>query len=248
VRAASASVRADGEASWSKSVDGNREKVVLERGTLSIHVEHSPERGPLVVSLPDGTLEDVGTTFTVAVEDGHTERVSVSEGRVVLRLHDTPPISVGPGESWNWSSPTPTPGASTASSASAQSATPPGPAAPLDSSATPSTPAAPVDSSAARLESAPRPSALAPAAPEASSAFRAAMDALGHGEYGRAATLLEGFLEKYPREARAEDATYSRVVALQKLGEATAMKREAAQYLARYPSGFRRAEVEALLR
>ncbi len=45
-----------------------------------------------------------------------------------------------------------------------------------------------------------------------------------------------------------EDAAYLRVLALQRAGEQTSMRAAARDYLRRYPSGFRRAEVERLSR
>ena len=51
--------------------------------------------------LPDGELEDIGTTFTVSAEDGRTTRVAVQEGSVVLRIHGQPPVAIGPGETWD---------------------------------------------------------------------------------------------------------------------------------------------------
>jgi hypothetical protein len=52
---------------------------------------------------------------------------------------------------------------------------------------------------------------------------------------------------KYPRDPRAEDTAYLRVMALRRSGD-DKMKQAAHQDLQRYPSGFRRTEVEALLR
>jgi len=93
-------VQADTAAVWSDRTEGNRERIVLERGALWIHVDHSSGQGPLVVELPDGDLEDIGTTFAVSAEGGHTTRVAVQEGRVVLRLRGRSPLIVGPGDTW----------------------------------------------------------------------------------------------------------------------------------------------------
>ena len=79
---------------------GDRENVVLERGALWIHVDHSSGEGRLLVVLPDGELEDIGTTFTVSADDGHTTRVAVQEGHVVLRLRGQAAIALGPGDTW----------------------------------------------------------------------------------------------------------------------------------------------------
>jgi hypothetical protein len=59
--------------------------------------------------LPDGELEVTGTTFTVSAEAGHTTRVAVQEGHVVLRIHGETAIAIGPGDKWT---PNPRPAAS----------------------------------------------------------------------------------------------------------------------------------------
>ena len=91
-RASNAAVHADSTAVWTERMVGERENVVLERGALWIHVDHSSGEGRLLVVLPDGELEDIGTTFMVNAEDGRTTRVAVQEGHVVLRLRGQAPI------------------------------------------------------------------------------------------------------------------------------------------------------------
>src|ERR1022692_1431951 len=86
--------------SWSEHREGDRDKVVLERGALWIHVDHSSGEGRLVVELPDGELEDTGTTFTVSAGGGHTTRVAVEEGHVVLRIRGQASVAMGPGDAW----------------------------------------------------------------------------------------------------------------------------------------------------
>jgi TolA-binding protein len=96
---------------------------------------------------------------------------------------------------------------------------------------------------------------LAPRAPSAppeapldgpSLDFRAATALLGSGDNVAAAAAFAGFLAKYPRDPRGEDASYLRIIALQRAGDSGGTERAAAEYLRRYPKGFRRAEVEKL--
>ena len=96
--ASSAVVHADTTAVWTERMVGERENVVLERGALWIDVDHSSGEGRLLVVLPDGEMEDIGTTFMVSAEDGRTTRVAVEEGHVVLRLRGQAPIALGPGD------------------------------------------------------------------------------------------------------------------------------------------------------
>jgi hypothetical protein len=229
---ASAIVHADSTAVWSERRDGSREKIVLERGGLSIHVDHSAGEGRLLVVLPDGELEDTGTTFTVSAEDGRTTRVAVQDGTVVLRINGQHPVAVGAGDTW-------VPEARLAASARASSAPLPEPV-PSERLAL-----SPPLSSAPRRTSAP--SATAPeSAPSVD--FRAAMAALDVGDNAEAATAFERFLVKHPRDPRAEDAAYLRVIALQRSGDSARMQQAAQEYLRRYPAGFRHAEMETLSR
>jgi len=229
--ASSAVVHADSTAVWAERMVGERENVALERGALWIHVDHSSGEGRLLVVLPDGELEDIGTTFMVSADDGRTTRVAVQEGHVVLRLRGQAPIALGPRDTWT---PDPRPVASAPASV----------APPADLA-----PTARLDRSERSTPSL-RPSAslASPPASDASVDFRAAMAALDVGDNHQAAEAFADFLEKHPRDPRSEDAAYLRVVALQRSGEGAGMKHAALEYLRRYPAGFRQAEVEPLSR
>jgi TolA-binding protein len=74
------------------------------------------------------------------------------------------------------------------------------------------------------------------------------MSAFTGGDNRRASSLFAAFLNQHPRDSRAEDAAYLRVLALQRAGNSSGMKQAAAEYLKRYPHGFRHAEVEPLSR
>jgi hypothetical protein len=223
-------VHADRSAVWAQRRSGNREEIGLDRGALWIRVDHSSGEERLLVVLPDGELEDTGTTFTVSAEDGHTTRVAVEEGHVVLRIRGQTSVAIGPGDTWVRDA---QPVASTCASA----------APPLDPA--PSGRFAPPARSTLPLSSAPLASATAS---EPSDDFRAAMAALDVGDNHRAAAAFADFLERHPRDPRTEDAAYLRVIALQRCGDNGGMKEAAVEYLRRYPAGFRHADVENLSR
>jgi len=229
VPAADAVVHADDAAAWSERLDGDREEVLLEHGSLWIHVDHGSGHRRLVVILPDGQLEDTGTTFTVAAENGRTTRVAVEEGSVVLRLRGARSVTIGSGETWMPTVPAPSPCATSPSTSE-----PPSSASPV---------APPVLSGSAARALSPVPATLPT---DASSDFRAAMSALDRGDNREAAAGFAGFLTEHPRDPRAEDAAYLRVIALERCGDRTGAKAAALDYLNRYPTGFRRAEVERL--
>jgi anti-sigma factor RsiW len=226
-----AHVLANSSANWSRRVDDQRETITLQSGALSIHVGHASAQRRLLVILPDGELEDIGTTFSVSVDGGRTTRISVQEGSVILRLHGSPAIVLAAGDSW-----TPPPALVVTPLASAS-------AAPRPSQ---STRERPVRAAAPPPSARDQPESEAPADPSAD--FRQAMSALGAGQNARAASLFDAFAAKHPADARAEDAAYLRVLALERSGNRAAAEQAAQSYLRRYPSGFRRAEVEALAR
>ena len=232
VHPASAVVRASSAAEWSERAVGSLERIELARGSLWLHVDHSsrPDRR-LVVALPDGELEDTGTTFTVSVDGERTTRIEVQDGSVLLRLRGQLPVAIGSGGTWS-----PNPASAPAAATSAASTVP----------LSPSHVASVAPAASAALGSA-EPS-IAALTLDPSRDFRAAMSTFNSGDNARAAAQFAHFLAKHPRDPRAEDAAYLRVIALHRSGDAPGLKNAAQDYLRRYPSGFRHAEVEALSR
>jgi FecR protein len=222
--ASNAVVRAIGPTVWSESVQGSVDRIRLEQGALWIHVDHSTEPARrLVVLLPDGELEDIGTTFTVQAAGERTTRVAVEDGRVVLRLRGHLGVEIGRGETWT---PVGQPKAAACASAS--------PEADPSSGVSAARPAR----SATPRASEPRSDPLID--------FRAAMAAFNAGDNAAAAAAFARFVADHPRDPQAQDAAYLRVIALQRAGAGNAMKQAAADYLERYPNGFRRTEVQKL--
>jgi hypothetical protein len=233
---ATALIQAEEGASWSDRVEGQREIVALDRGGLRVRVLHGAGQRPLSVELPDGELEDTGTTFFVSVDAGRTTSVTVEEGSVLLHLRGRAPVALGAGEAWSPEGPR-----SARSGGAGPGEAGPAPSSPLDG---PPAPSAPAGSGVRHLRA-----ASSPAPPAAASEdFRAAMDTLDRGDPSGAAGRFERFVEAHPRDPRAEDAAYLRVIALQRIGDSARMREAAGEYLRRYPAGFRRAEVQGLAR
>ena len=228
------SIRVEGNARFSRRTEQHVERIVLESGSLAIRVPKARAARRLVVVLPDGELEDIGTTFTVSAAGARTTRVTVEEGSVILRLHGSRPLVLAAGESWPPSS---RPSAAKPAPSSAPSAVPSEPEV-LPSSRRATAPRASVTSGSA---------VVAPAARSDPSAdFRVALSALNSGDHAGAARLLTTFLANHPHDARSEDAAYLRVIAFQRSGDESATERASSDYLRRFSAGFRRAEVEAL--
>jgi hypothetical protein len=97
------------------------------------------------------------------------------------------------------------------------------------------------------LSSAPA-SAVTTRAEEASKAFREGVSLVDRGDYDAATQRLRAFSEAHPSDDRAEDAAFLIVLSMQRAGRLSQAKAAARDYLARHPNGYRRAEVEAILR
>lgn len=225
---------------WSRASSDLAETLALTDGELAVRVSRHAATRRLLVTLPDGELEDVGTVFSVEVHAGKTRAVSVSEGRVALRLRGRSELLLSAGESFH---------APDADAVRAPSALPP--SAPLRSEAAPS--------ADERTASEPRPavntrggsrpgsaSEEAHACPSAT-LFQDGVQAFKRGEYGTAATLLERFSAACGHGNHGEDAAYLRMVALARAGRRADARAQAAAYLSAFPNGFRRKEAEKLV-
>jgi hypothetical protein len=133
------------------------------------------------------------------------------------------------------------------------------PIAPLPSSAAPIVPVAPIAPVAEtappppppvkRAVAAPRPAPSAPPSSEAASPqgdLAGGVGSLAQGNYGEAVERLRTFEQTHPGDARAEDAAFLAVVALERAGKHEAAVVAARAYLARYPQGYRREEAAAV--
>ncbi|HEY3666761.1 MAG TPA: hypothetical protein VGL19_12200, partial [Polyangiaceae bacterium] len=174
----------------------------------------------VIVAVPDGQIEDLGTVFDVRVSDGHTTHVAVSEGRVSVHLAGLAPLSLGSGEAWDAPVPTPTASAPTPASS--------GPASALTVSARPAARAAPLAARAPRLEK--PPPSVQPEAPA------------GAATPGTASAANEP-APPAGEAARAEDDAYLNLVDLLRAGKDADARAQAKDYLLRFPGGFRRVEV-----
>jgi ferric-dicitrate binding protein FerR (iron transport regulator) len=227
--------------------DGPSTRVALDTGTALFAVKKLEPGRRFVVRLPDGELEVRGTRFVVEVAGGRTRSVAVTEGRVALRLGGGE-IVLGAGDRWP---PAVAEGAPAAASVATVAAAPSLPADTAVPAIAPS--ARPVDAmalSSAAPQDPPRPSAAASAsaapvdADSASARFAEAMGAFSSGGYARADALFAAFVQRFPRDGRSEDASYLRVECHARTGDSAGAAALARQYLAAYPRGLRRPEVE----
>ncbi|MDB4971793.1 MAG: hypothetical protein JWN48_134 [Myxococcaceae bacterium] len=87
-------------ARWRRTLEENVEQVDLAAGTLLFRVARKPNDPRLLVRLPDGEIEDLGTTFSVTVEGGKTREIVVREGRVLFHRRGAPALHLVAGSTW----------------------------------------------------------------------------------------------------------------------------------------------------
>jgi hypothetical protein len=87
----------------------------------------------------------------------------------------------------------------------------------------------------------------APPSPSApTNGFAEGVRLVERGDYAAAAERLEAFRAEHPGDAHSEDAAFLTLIALQHAGRKDEARAAARRYLAQYPSGYRRAEAEAI--
>jgi hypothetical protein len=186
-------------ARWTRSRTADVETVQLGEGVFSVLVRRAPGDPRVEVYVPEGHIEDLGTTFEVSVHGGRTTQITVSEGSVMFHRRGQEPLRLGAGTTWR---------------------------------------PEPVE---------PGPRALPPsAAPEPEAREQQIPGSVADHKpvhaHQRAATHHE-----HPVQPMLdEDAAYLRVLALLREGRKDEARLAAADYLTRFPTAFRRPEIERI--
>jgi TolA-binding protein len=189
----------------------------------------------LVVAVPDGLIEDIGTRFVVDVRAGRVQRIEVSEGAVLFhRSAGLGAVSIVAPAIWSAAEAPKTLGSAASTAPHAAPA-----ATPATSSTASAVPVAPPPVAARQVGVAPAASSV----PQ----FGDALALIRSGQPAAAAVKLRAFLVAHPTAPNVEDATYLLVVALTRSATRAEAKDAARAYLARFPKGFRRHEVEQIL-
>jgi len=217
---------ADGSAQWHENRADDEQRVVLLDGRLALVVQRPVGAPRLVVQVPDGEIEDIGTTFHVAVAGGRTVEVAVASGRVILRLRGEVVRELGPGEVWR----------------RVESAQVPAGVERVEAGST--LPVAPEAGDARET--------LAKASPPTTSpTTRATATTRPKSPPNAVDSVSVPPLETVTppgSDAALEDAAYLDVLALVRAGRVEAARAAAQDYLRRFPDGFRRAEVGEVAR
>ena len=209
---------------------GATERLRLDQGAIDLHVAKQSAAQRFLVDTSDAEVEVRGTQFRVALVpperdcgDGTWTRVVVTEGVVVVR-HGGEETQVAAGSRWPSGcrheaamSLLPVTGDSPSGSRSLK----PGPA------------AMPMQAGAASNLS------------DQNDLFAEAFAAKRQGDVWRAAGVFERLATRYPASPFAESAGVERMRLLRDVSPSKA-RMAAVQYLARYPSGYARAEAESI--
>jgi hypothetical protein len=205
------------------------EMVTLESGSVVAFVRPLARGERFLVVTADAEVEVRGTVFRVEARAQRLRSVEVREGKVEVRSR---------GRTWlltadeRWSAPEEEAAGVTegpkASDEGGSSAKPPllGPSSHGGGGAR----------------------SARPAEDPAGIAFREGVGMADRGDYDAAARRLAAFAAAHPGDDRAEDAAFLVVVSLQRAGRSAEAATAARDYLARYPNGYRRAEVEQIAR
>lgn len=237
----SVSVSANPGARFTEKVADGRHVVELVDGEFDFDVNHRDGEPRLLVRVPDGEIEDIGTKFHVSVSHGRTVRVSVTEGEVELRRTNEPKLRLIAGMTFT-PSPAPVPSSSVSSAQVA-----PVPVAPAPPSAV-ITSSAPLASPSPVVAVQPAPPKLASLSPKAVATSPTKAPSLESGEASTEPVAAEGadHASRPLRGLSEEDRAYLAVLRALNGQDKAAVRKLAEQYLARFPNGFRQREVEAL--
>lgn len=216
---------------------GSEQRFHLSSGEVHANVAKLGKGDRFIVETADAEVEVRGTQFDVGVIDASTcgagvqTRVTVREGVVVVR-HAGAEDRVSAGQSW--------PANCTASAEAAKGA----PAEAANAAASkPAIAASQASLAKGSVAAQPAPASLLA---QQNDLFQQGVAAKRRGDASEAVATFDRYLATYPSSQLAESATVERMRALRSV-DATRSRDAARKYLDAYPSGFARAEAEALL-
>jgi hypothetical protein len=202
---------------WSER---DREIVVLGDGVYELSVRRGMFDRQVVVRVPEGEIQDVGTVFGVSVQQGKTARVAVSHGAVVLHLRGVPEMRLNAGSAWE------PPARLEVETVEVEVV---GEATPVVQDSAPSV----------------SPPQKAKHRPEHSAKARPLDQDHDHDHDQH---VRQHVSDASTVDLAGEDATYLRVLDLLRQQRAADARRLAELYLERFPRGFRRPEIERIAR
>ena len=85
---------------WSRHTASDVEHINLREGQLRFVVQRRSGDRRVIVHVPDGEIEDLGTTFDVTVQAGRTSEIAVHKGVVVFRPRGGQSLRLTAGTVW----------------------------------------------------------------------------------------------------------------------------------------------------
>lgn len=247
------------DAVWQTETNASTSRVKLQSGQAAFHVEHVQKDAHFYVDMPDGHIEVRGTRFLVDVVEGKTRSVVVTEGIVWL---DVPAFHglLRAGERWPVLEKAADNAPTNPDVPAKPSNAPENQEKPVVETEVPVIGVAPVTSGKANAAINNEAPTVMPSAQEKNNhaeansqpkeepgpRFAEAMAAFTSGDDARADSLFAAFVRDFPRDGRAEDATFLRAKARARRGDNAGAAAIAREYLRAFPRGLRRPEMERL--
>ncbi len=241
--AAKVTFTASSASDFSVARDSRAFDLKLLDGTVALWVRKLGAEQRVLVTTRDASVEVRGTVFQVTAEHGKLVGVHVDGGVVEVRRGDERHL-LHAGERLDLRDARPDEDDATISGSSPIAREGEPKSARAGRRARPVALRAPQEPAASPVR-APEPKApVATAAGDAAANdFAHAVKNLDYADYPKAAQELATFVKRHPDDARAEDAAFLTVVALQKTGRNDEMRAAARDYLRRFPNGARAADV-----
>lgn len=236
-------VTPESQARFTRAEADGVETVTLSEGAVSFSVRHLQAGERFLVKTADAEVEVRGTLFRVEAAGDRIQNVSVLEGKVEVRFRGAA-FFVTAAERWN--RPADAPPAPQAIASNEASAAPAEAAQSTPVTAKLSLTKQRSGSSTEFTASVPTKSASVVGERLGAGAFEEGMGMMERGDYGVAAQHLDAFSRSNPGDDRSEDAAFLVILALQRAGRSADAAAAARRHLATYPSGYRRAQVEAI--
>ncbi|HKO90283.1 MAG TPA: hypothetical protein VJU61_03975 [Polyangiaceae bacterium] len=172
---------------WTRSSSVHDEAIHLGEGVFRLMIQRKPDDARVIVYVPEGHIEDIGTVFEVSVQGGHTIRISVERGSVLFHRTGLPTLRLDAGAVWQ---PEPK---------SASASLPPSAATSLE----PARPAAePTRAHRGGHARAATPAAPEQAMPEEDLVYLRVLALLRDGRKGEAHLLAEDYVRRFPNGFR----------------------------------------------
>jgi TolA-binding protein len=246
VRAARFVVEDVHQARWNEEQLGEVTRLRLSSGSAAFQVQKIEQRQRFLLLLPDGEIEVHGTRFLVEIYEGHTSRVSVTEGVVALRLQSQAERLLHAGEGWTRPEPTADSLPDSPPDISQRGEVTPAPSLLPSPNLRGDRPRS-VESHTDKVPvSQPTNVPTEEGRPTVDS-FAVGVSAFEAGDYRSADRSLRRFLVEAPSDPRTEDASFLLALARARSGDKQGAAQLAQKYLTQFPSGLRRKEAEGLL-